>query len=66
MARGWVIVDLLAVVHPHTLISPKQESPMAGPKVSDYLLERLRAWGVEKVFAYPGDGINGLLAAWGC
>ena len=38
---------------------------MAGPKVSDYLLERLRAWGVEKVFAYPGDGINGLLAAWG-
>ena len=38
---------------------------MAGPKVSDYLLQRLRAWGVEKVFAYPGDGINGLLAAWG-
>ena len=38
---------------------------MAGPKVSDYLLERLRIWGVEKVFAYPGDGINGLLAAWG-
>ncbi len=38
---------------------------MAGPKVSDYLLERLTAWGVEKVFAYPGDGINGLLAAWG-
>ena len=38
---------------------------MGGPKVSDYLLERLRAWGVEKVFGYPGDGINGLLAAWG-
>ena len=38
---------------------------MAGPKVSDYLLQRLRAWGVDKVFAYPGDGINGLLAAWG-
>jgi pyruvate dehydrogenase (quinone) len=38
---------------------------MAGPKVADYLLERLRAWGVEKVFGYPGDGINGLLAAWG-
>src|SRR5919202_4756242 len=33
--------------------------------VADYLLERLRAWGVEKVFGYPGDGINGLLAAWG-
>ncbi|MGW7363230.1 thiamine pyrophosphate-requiring protein [Streptomyces sp. NPDC054841] len=34
-------------------------------KVSDHILERLRAWGVEHVFAYPGDGINALLAAWG-
>ncbi|MGW0765584.1 thiamine pyrophosphate-requiring protein [Streptomyces sp. NPDC002676] len=34
-------------------------------KVSDYILQRLRAWDVTHVFAYPGDGINGLLAAWG-
>ncbi|MEU9044274.1 MULTISPECIES: thiamine pyrophosphate-requiring protein [unclassified Kitasatospora] len=34
-------------------------------KVADYLLQRLREWEVEYVFAYPGDGINGLLAAWG-
>ncbi|GAP49993.1 thiamine pyrophosphate-requiring protein [Streptomyces azureus] len=34
-------------------------------KVSDHVLERLREWGVEEVFGYPGDGINGLLAAWG-
>ncbi|MFE3166084.1 thiamine pyrophosphate-requiring protein [Streptomyces sp. NPDC059224] len=34
-------------------------------KVSDHLLQRLREWDVEYVFAYPGDGINGLLAAWG-
>ncbi|GAB2714074.1 thiamine pyrophosphate-requiring protein [Streptomyces bullii] len=34
-------------------------------KVSDHVLQRLRAWGVEHVFGYPGDGINGLLAAWG-
>ncbi|MFE3413189.1 thiamine pyrophosphate-requiring protein [Streptomyces mirabilis] len=34
-------------------------------KVSDHILERLREWGVEHVFAYAGDGINGLLAAWG-
>src|SRR5579875_306650 len=33
--------------------------------VGDFILERLRQWGVEQVFAYPGDGINGLLAAWG-
>ncbi|MCK8677670.1 thiamine pyrophosphate-requiring protein [Streptomyces lichenis] len=34
-------------------------------KVSDYILHRLREWEVEQVFAYAGDGINGLLAAWG-
>jgi pyruvate dehydrogenase (quinone) len=38
---------------------------MAKPNVADYLLERLRAWDVTEVFAYPGDGINGILAAWG-
>jgi pyruvate dehydrogenase (quinone) len=31
--------------------------------VADYLLSRLREWGVENVFAFPGDGINGLLGA---
>jgi pyruvate dehydrogenase (quinone) len=30
---------------------------------SDYLLERLRQWGVRRVFGYPGDGINGLMGA---
>jgi pyruvate dehydrogenase (quinone) len=34
-------------------------------KVGDYILRRLREWGVEQVFAYPGDGINGIVAAWG-
>lgn len=38
---------------------------MAKQEVSDYLLERLRAWGVDHVFGYPGDGINGILAAFG-
>jgi thiamine pyrophosphate-dependent acetolactate synthase large subunit-like protein len=33
--------------------------------VADVVLSRLRQWGVRQVFAYPGDGINGLLAAWG-
>jgi pyruvate dehydrogenase (quinone) len=33
--------------------------------VSDYVLRRLREWGIEKVFSYAGDGINGILAAWG-
>ncbi|MBO0878372.1 MAG: thiamine pyrophosphate-requiring protein, partial [Pseudonocardia sp.] len=38
---------------------------MAGETVGDYVLGRLRDWGVTHVFGYPGDGINGLLAAWG-
>ena len=33
--------------------------------VGDQVLARLREWGVEQVFAYPGDGINGILAAFG-
>ncbi|AHH97947.1 thiamine pyrophosphate-requiring protein [Kutzneria albida] len=33
--------------------------------VGDYLLRRLRDWGVEQVFGYPGDGINGIVAAFG-
>jgi len=38
---------------------------MSKQDVADYLLERLRAWDVEHVFAFPGDGINGILAALG-
>ena len=33
--------------------------------VSDFLLQRLVDWGVQRVFAYPGDGINGILGAFG-
>src|SRR3954465_899548 len=28
----------------------------------DFVHERLRAWGVQRVFGYPGDGINGIMA----
>jgi pyruvate dehydrogenase (quinone) len=30
---------------------------------SDQILERLHAWGVRRVYGYPGDGINGLMGA---
>jgi pyruvate dehydrogenase (quinone) len=33
--------------------------------VGDHLLERLREWDVRHVFAYPGDGINGIVTAFG-
>src|SRR5579862_7213496 len=31
--------------------------------VSDFVLSRLQAWGVRRVYGYPGDGINGLMGA---
>lgn len=33
--------------------------------VGDQILQRLREWDVERVFGYAGDGINGILAAFG-
>jgi pyruvate dehydrogenase (quinone) len=32
-------------------------------QAADFVLGRLREWGVHRVFAYPGDGINGMLGA---
>src|SRR5207248_7005705 len=31
--------------------------------VSDFFWKRLSAWGVKRIFGYPGDGINGLVGA---
>src|SRR3954451_18596519 len=31
--------------------------------LSDALLARLRAWGVRRIFGFPGDGINGIMGA---
>ncbi|MDR5752892.1 MULTISPECIES: thiamine pyrophosphate-requiring protein [unclassified Caballeronia] len=31
--------------------------------VGDFLIERLHAWGVRRIFGYPGDGINGVFGA---
>ncbi|HET6552655.1 MAG TPA: thiamine pyrophosphate-requiring protein [Dyella sp.] len=33
--------------------------------VSDFMLKRLSAWRIRRVFGYPGDGINGLMGAMG-
>ena len=33
---------------------------MSAPNVSVVLLQRLRDWGVRRVYGYPGDGSNGL------
>jgi pyruvate dehydrogenase (quinone) len=31
--------------------------------VGEFMLERLSEWGVKRIYGYPGDGINGILAA---
>ncbi|HET9731035.1 MAG TPA: thiamine pyrophosphate-requiring protein, partial [Acidimicrobiales bacterium] len=33
------------------------------PLVAAYMLERLKEWGVRRVYGYPGDGVNGFLGA---
>jgi len=33
--------------------------------VGDFLLKRLSQWGVRQVYGYPGDGINGIMGAFG-
>src|SRR3954471_4452764 len=32
-------------------------------KTAAFMLNRLHEWGVERIYGYPGDGINGLLGA---
>ncbi|HEX7933264.1 MAG TPA: thiamine pyrophosphate-requiring protein [Paraburkholderia sp.] len=31
--------------------------------VGDFIIERLQAWGVRRIYGYPGDGINGVFGA---
>src|SRR3954469_24290562 len=47
------------------VVWPRSRGRNMAEEVSDFVLKRLREWGVEHVFAYPGDGINGLVAAFG-
>ena len=38
---------------------------IAKTTVGDFLLERLTQWGVKRIYGYPGDGINGIMGAFG-
>lgn len=35
---------------------------MAGT-TADFLIERLKQWGIRRIYGYPGDGINGIMGA---
>jgi pyruvate dehydrogenase (quinone) len=30
---------------------------------AEFFIERLKTWGVKRIFGYPGDGINGVIGA---
>ena len=32
-------------------------------RVADFMMHRLSAWGIRRIFGYPGDGINALISA---
>jgi pyruvate dehydrogenase (quinone) len=34
-----------------------------GQTVSDFVINRLADWGIDRIFGYPGDGINGFMGA---
>ncbi|WP_347558637.1 thiamine pyrophosphate-requiring protein [Robbsia sp. KACC 23696] len=36
---------------------------MSKPTVGDFIVDRLYAWGVRRIYGYPGDGINGVFGA---
>src|SRR5215203_1631933 len=39
------------------------ETTSGAETVADFLVQRLRAWGVERLFGYAGDGINPIMGA---
>src|SRR5690349_24542279 len=42
---------------------PARKDPAMAETVSDFVVKRLREWGVQRIYGYPGDGINGLMGA---
>ncbi len=32
-------------------------------QVSDFLIDRIHAWGITRIYGFPGDGINGVMGA---
>src|SRR5688500_17669766 len=56
---------MASVRDPRLLSRVKQGGFSMSSTVSDFLVERLAAWGVTRLYGYPGDGINGIMGALG-
>src|SRR5579883_2502351 len=64
MRGGWGMFESFITRRFHRMDNVARRerlSPQMGDKVSDFLLKRLSAWGVKRIYGYPGDGINGIL-----
>jgi len=44
-------------------LSGRSSTGSAAMKTADFFVDRLKAWGVSRIFGYPGDGINGVIGA---
>lgn len=65
---GWAWTPATAHAAAWACALPNRRNSTAGDDdmattVSDQILQRLHAWGIRRVFGYPGDGINGLMGA---
>jgi pyruvate dehydrogenase (quinone) len=60
MAKSAAEADLQEHAHPQEKERPTPKRHAAARTVADLLIERLIAWGVDTVFGFPGDGINGI------
>src|SRR5690348_15990927 len=52
-------------MHARPCIASKESETTMAETVGDFLLKRLSQWGVRQVYGYPGDGINGIMGAFG-
>src|ERR1700739_2154345 len=62
---AWVPAGAGAAVRGRAPIAIQPQRGDRMTTVSDFVLQRLHAWGVRRIFGYPGDGINGLMGAMG-
>jgi pyruvate dehydrogenase (quinone) len=49
----------------HGFIATQIRGAIMTITVGDFLIDRLHAWGVRRIYGYPGDGINGVFGALG-
>src|SRR5260221_4569037 len=49
--------------NPTRVVAASSEREGASMTTADFFVERLKAWGVRRIFGYSGDGINGVIGA---